>query len=159
LCAAAGGTVVEPLPLLADLPDSDDDSSDDDSESDSESDGEEGPTFSPRPAALADVMPALETLFPLPAASHDAACAAVAASLAEGAPLAWSPATHSACPPAFRAAMRAAACSLRAMGLPPGLLEAVVCRAAEAQLWPGSSLDAPGVHTLPPTSLAELERR
>ncbi len=159
LRAAAGGAVVEPLPLLVDLPESDDDSSDDDSESDSESDGEEGPMVSPHPAALADILPALETLFPLPAASHDAACAAVAASLAEGAPLAWSPATHSACPPAFRAAMRAAACSLRASGLPPELLKAVVCRAAEAQLWPGSSLDAPGVHTLPPTSLAELERR
>jgi hypothetical protein len=136
LRAAAGGVVVEPLALLADLPESDDDSSDDDSESDSESDGEEGPMGSPHPAALADILPAL---FPLPAASHDAACAAVAASLAEGAPLAWSPATHSACPPAFRAAMRAAACSLRAMGLPPELLEAVVCRAAEAQLWPGST--------------------
>jgi hypothetical protein len=53
---------------------------------------------------------------------------------------------------------RAAACSLRAAGLPPDLLEAV-CGAAEAQLWPGSSHDAHGVHTLPPTSLAELERR
>jgi hypothetical protein len=52
---------------------------------------------------------------------------------------------------------RAAACSLRAAGLPPDLLEAV-CGAAEAQLWPGSSHDAHGVHTLPPTSLAELER-
>ena len=154
LRAAAGGAVVEPLPLLADLPESDDDSSDDDSESD-----EEGPTVSPHPAALADILPTLETLFPLPAAAHDAACAAVAASLAEGVPLVWSPATHSACPPAFRDAMRAAACALRAMGLPPELLEAVVRRAAEAQLWPGSSLDAPGVHTLQPTSLAELEHR
>jgi hypothetical protein len=34
-----------------------------------------------------------------------------------------------------------------------------VRRAAEAQLWPGSSHDDPGAHTLPPTSLAELERR
>ena len=42
---------------------------------------------SPHPAALADILPAFETLFPLPAAAHDAACAAVAASLAEGAPL------------------------------------------------------------------------
>jgi hypothetical protein len=58
LRAAACGAVVEPLPLLADLPESDDDSSDDDSESDD--DGEEGPTFSPHPAALADIMPALE---------------------------------------------------------------------------------------------------
>jgi hypothetical protein len=49
LRAAAGGAVVEPLPLLADLPESDDDSSDDDSESDSESDSEEGPTVSPHP--------------------------------------------------------------------------------------------------------------
>ena len=63
---------------------------------------------------------------------------------------------HAACPPAFRAAMRAAACSLRTAGLPPELLQVVVCHAAEAQLWPGSSR---GVHTPPPTSLAELERR
>ena len=38
-------------------------------------------------AALADILPAFETLFPLPAAAHGAACAAVAASLASvGAP-------------------------------------------------------------------------
>ena len=100
LRAAAGGVVVEPLPLLADLPDLDDDSSDDDSESDDDDDdpppdGEEGPTASPRPAAaLADILPGHETLFPVPAAAHDAGCAAVAALLAEGAPLAWSPAAH-----------------------------------------------------------------
>ena len=159
LRAAAGGAAVELLPPLTDLPDSDDDSSDTESDSESDEDnGEVGPRRAlPQPAAaLADILPGLEALFPAPAAAHDAGCAAVVASLAEGAPLVWSAAAHAACPVAFRAAMRAAACSLHAVGLPPELLQAVVRHAAEAQLWPGSSS---GHHTPPPASLAELERR
>ena len=160
LRAAAGGSAAEPPPPLADLPESSDSSESDDDDSDD--DGEEGSTASPSPAALADIVPTPEVLFPAPAAAHDAACAAVAASLAEGVPLVWSSSTHSACPPAFRAAIRTAACALRAVGLPSELLEPVVGRAAEAQLWPELHWEAPGVahfiHTPPPTSLAELER-
>ena len=159
LRVAAAGADVEPLPPLVDLTELDSDSESDEDEDDPVPEGKEGPTASlHRAAALADILPRVETLFPAPAAAHDS-CAAVAALLAEGAPLVWSPTTHAACPPAFRAAMRAAACSLHAVGLPPELLQAVVRHAAGSELWPGSSWDVPGVHTLLPTSLAELERR
>ena len=102
-------------------------------------------------------------LFPAPAAAHGAQCAAVAASLAAGVPFTWSRAGDAACPPAFRATARGAACALRAAGLPSELLEAVVARAAEQQLWLGLRWVAPGtarfIHTPPPAALTQLECR
>ena len=163
-CAADGGAIELPPPL-ADLPEADDDD-DVDMESDSDDDDEQDDALAEGPAdpvALRDILPRPDALFPAPAAAHDAACAAVVASLADGAPLTWSRGAHAACPPALRASVRAAACALHAVGLPPELLEAVVARAAEATLWPGLRWEAPGearyIHTPPPTSLAQLERR
>ena len=163
-CAAAGGAFDLPPPLT-DLPDADDDDAVGmDSDSDDDQMEAEGPTADiDEPEALCDIMPSPGALFSAPPAAHDDACAAVVASLSTGAPLTWSRAAHRACPPAFRATVRAAACALHAVGLPPELLEAVVARAAQATLWPGLRWAAPGaaryVHTPPPTSLAQLERR
>jgi hypothetical protein len=164
LRAAAAGDALDPPPPMAELAeeeeeeeesDSGSDSDDEDASSDEDGDGDA--------MALHDVLPSHEALFPAPAAPHDAACAAVAASLADGVPLQWSRESHAACPAAFREAARAAACALQAAGMPPELLEGVVGRAAEAQLWSGVSWEAPGVArfitTPPPTRLAQLERR
>ena len=171
LRAAAAGDAVDPPPPMAELAeeeeeeeeesDSGSDSDDEDASSDMDADDEEGDDGDAM--ALHDVLPSHEALFPAPAAPHDAACAAVAASLADGVPLQWSVETHGACPAAFREAARAAACALQAAGMPAELLEGVIGRAAEAQLWPGVSWEAPGVArfitTPPPTRLAQLERR
>jgi hypothetical protein len=166
LRAAAAGDAVDPPPPMAELAEeeeeeeeeSDSGSDSDDEDASSDEEGDDGDAM-----ALHDVLPSHEALFPAPAAPHDAACAAVAASLADGVPLQWSVETHGACPAAFREAARAAACALQAAGMPPELLEVVVGRAAEAQLWSGVSWEAPGVArfitTPPPTRLAQLERR
>ena len=168
LRAAAAGDAVDPPPPMAELADEEeeeesdsDGDDDDDASSDTDDDDEEGDDGDAM--ALHDVLPSHEALFPAPAAPHDAACAAVAASLADGVPLQWSRESHAACPAAFREAARAAACALQAAGMPPELLDVVVGRAAEAQLWSGVSWEAPGVArfitTPPPTRLAQLERR
>ena len=168
LRAAASGEAVEaPLPMteLVDEEEEEEESdsdSDDDASSDMDDDDEDA-TGDGDAMALHDVLPGREALFPAPAAPHDAACAAVATSLADGVPLQWSRMTHGACPAAFREAMRATACALQAKGMPPELLEAVVGRAAEAQLWPCVRWEAPGVArfitTPSPTRLEQLERR